>query len=1690
MRHENIGRMNQVTARLLLVGLVIASQAGAVVAPGPSSLRDKEFRLEEFDIETAYLSPVELPTASLVQAGAELAALQAPLDGGRLDLRSGRWVSITPVAPLIPGSGAGNLLSWETAGLQAPTSKASLRAAIDSAFRGYLVRNAELLRVDLAEAPGPGRISLHQGGRIAQIFQQRVVGGVPVRGSYLTAVVNSGNLVLIGTEKWGDIDVATRPSVSGEVAWKAVRSYVQPHAPSGPATKSELVLVPLAKSGKVERGKGYSYRLAHVIRPSFDGDLGSWEALVDAHSGELISFQDTNRYAEVKGGVLPVTNDGIVPDGVEQPGWPMPFASISTTSGTQTTSTGGNLAATGSMTSDLSGPFIRMNDNCGSISLTQNDGLDFGASAGTDCATPGFGGAGNTHASRTGFYELNKIVEMAQSHLPSNVWLQQQLTSNMNINQTCNAFWGGGTVNFYRSGGGCFNTGEIAGVFDHEWGHGMDDNDANPSIASPSGEGIADIYAALRLNTSCIGRNFRSTVCTGFGDPCLTCTGVRDIDYLKRQSGQPHTYTWSNANCGGSVHCVGSVYSEAVWSLWKRKLQSAPYNMDNNTAHELVNRLTFIGAGNVGTWFSGGPPFGGCGSSGGYLNYLAADDDNGNLNDGTPHMAAIFSAFNDQEIACSTPTVQDSGCVNTPTVAPAVSASSGNQLVGLNWSAVPAAAKYQVFRTEGVFACDFGKVKLGETTGTSFNDSGLQNGRDYSYVVVPIGAGDSCMGPASACATAQPVGQPDFAITCSPSSFAIAQGDNDTSTCDVISSFGYTGSVGLSCTGNPAGVSCTFAPSSVSPPADGSAASTLTVTVDPLQATGTFAFDVVGNDGAISRVSGVSVQVIPAGSNGPQTAVYDSGLGAPKCSVAGSSCDSTTLLDSRDNLSPAEPNQPNTLDVCSDGTSGSYHNDESNDRIVVSTLDGGNFTEGDTVEIAATVYAWSTGSSDHLDLYYAADANNPVWTLITTINNPGSGVQTLTAQYVLPAGGMQAVRANFRYNGSASPCSPGTYDDHDDLVFTVEAPGGGCTINAECDDGLFCNGAETCDVGSGTCQSGAPPACDNGLFCDGVESCNEATDSCDAGTPPTCDDGLFCNGAESCNETTDSCDAGTPPACDDGEFCNGAETCNEGTDACDPGAAPCDPGTETCNEGTDVCEPIGCTVDADCDDGLFCNGVETCDVGSGTCNAGTAPTCDNGLFCDGVESCNEGTDSCDPGTPPACDDGLFCNGEETCNEGTDSCDAGTAPSCDNGQFCDGVETCNEGTDSCDAGTPPACDNGQFCDGVETCNEGTDSCDAGTPPSADDGVSCTDDSCDEVSDVIVNTVNNANCDNGQFCDGAEVCDAALDCQAGTPPVVDDGVGCTDDSCDEVNDVVVNATNNANCDNGLFCDGAETCDAALDCQAGTAPCGAGQSCNETADICEGGAPAALWMSFRSTTSVPGVGNVRDEDVVSYNEITGWALEFDGSDVGLGSYEIDGLAILPGGDLLLSLTVAGSVGGVSFDDSDVLRFAPTSLGSSTSGTFSLYFDGSDVGLTSSREDVDGLTLASDGSLIVSTQGGFSGNGASGADEDLFLFTATSLGTTTSGSFELFFDGSDVGLSSSGSEDVDAADLTSTDTLLFSTVGSFSVSGLGGNDEDVAEFAGSFGNSTSGSFSMRLDLSTLGISTSEDVGSVHSVD
>ncbi len=204
-------------------------------------------------------------------------------------------------------------------------------------------------------------------------------------------------------------------------------------------------------------------------------------------------------------------------------------------------------------------------------------------------------------------------------------------------------------------------------------------------------------------------------------------------------------------------------------------------------------------------------------------------------------------------------------------------------------------------------------------------------------------------------------------------------------------------------------------------------------TVTPATA-GAYGFRLTVSDGAASATDDVAVTVSTPGG----TAEFDTTLQAPKCATVGSSCDTgASLVLGRDGRGP-EPNQPNTIhDSCADGTSGTFHVDESNDRLRVVTTDGTSFAPGKTVRIEATVWAWSTPAQDSADFFYAPDATNPVWTLVGTVKPTAAGAQTLSTTYTLPAGALQAVRVQYRYQGSASACASGGYNDRDDLVFAV-----------------------------------------------------------------------------------------------------------------------------------------------------------------------------------------------------------------------------------------------------------------------------------------------------------------------------------------------------------------------------------------------------------------------------------------------------------------------------------------------------------------------------------------------------------------------------------------------------------------------------------------------------------------------------
>lgn len=851
--------------------LLSASLALGQVAPQGDPVAKRQMGVADLYIRNADQPLSTLPADLGLRLRPQLNALGVAGNLGFYDLRAGVWGGLVAKQPLVPGSGVGNSLTWASLGRTAPVGDEAYKAAVWQAFKAWLDANRVNLEVDTAQLAAP-TIGTYENGRLVHVNAKRVVNGVPVRSSFVKGTLNSGNLVLYGTHNWGAIDVSTTPSISSEQAKSVVQSRLSGFTITGWWQNPTLVLVPLAngEASAANEGRGLRYRLAWAAGPKVKGSLGGWEALVDAHSGQLLSFADTNQYLQHKkviGGIFPVSNDGQspggIPDGIEQPGHPMSHAYVFDSNGTQLEANSeGLVQVDGEYSTELTGPFLRISDNCGFIDeSTVCPALDLGTSGGTDCTVPAGHSLGDTHSARTGFYEVNRLIDQAKSWVGPGAaanqpgpagWMNRQLLANMNINNSCNAFFSfadatsptTGSINFYRevsaspNSGRCRNTGEIAAVFDHEWGHGLDFFDDTASVSNP-GEAYADMAAIMRLNTSCIGRGFfKFQLCSGDGDPCTECTGVREDDWKKRQSGRPHDLQWilgqnptvpggcpgsaspgppdppiNSGPCGGSTHCEGTIIGEAVWDLLKRDLPchtkrwetfaggtvaggrctngATPF-MSENSALVLGTRLFYLASPGVLFGFQCDPLVGGCNTDSWYMNMLAADDDNGDL-ELTPHMVAINDAFTRHGIACGLPPAINGGCTltPTPTAASTVTAIAGIQSATINWTAVTGATEYWVLRTDGVHGCNFGKTRVAEIAAPllTFTQNDLLDGLTYYYSVVAVGGlagipNDSCAGPMSACASVTPISPnvttaPGMAIEDTGAEPVIETGDGD-----------------------------------------------------------------------------------------------------------------------------------------------------------------------------------------------------------------------------------------------------------------------------------------------------------------------------------------------------------------------------------------------------------------------------------------------------------------------------------------------------------------------------------------------------------------------------------------------------------------------------------------------------------------------------------------------------------------------------------------------------------------------------------------------------------------------------------------------------------------------------------------------------------------------------------------------
>jgi len=177
----------------------------------------------------------------------------------------------------------------------------------------------------------------------------------------------------------------------------------------------------------------------------------------------------------------------------------------------------------------------------------------------------------------------------------------------VNTSGTCNAFYTGNSINFYPNGGGCNNT-AFSTVIVHEWGHGLDDRFGGISNSSGDGlsEGWGDILGMYLVDNPIVGIDFTTT--GGF---------IRDGN---------NTRTYPPPS---EVHAAGEVWMGFAWRLRDnlRAVFGTPQAI--TISNDIVISSIVADATN---------------QPDAVREVFIADDDDGNLFNGTPHYIWLEAA--------------------------------------------------------------------------------------------------------------------------------------------------------------------------------------------------------------------------------------------------------------------------------------------------------------------------------------------------------------------------------------------------------------------------------------------------------------------------------------------------------------------------------------------------------------------------------------------------------------------------------------------------------------------------------------------------------------------------------------------------------------------------------------------------------------------------------------------------------------------------------------------------------------------------------------------------------------------------------------------------------------------------------------------------------------------------------------
>jgi Zn-dependent metalloprotease len=217
------------------------------------------------------------------------------------------------------------------------------------------------------------------------------------------------------------------------------------------------------------------------------------------------------------------------------------------------------------------------------------------------------------------YKSVNRIHDHCKNWMPTFTGMDFQLPTNIDLTSgDCNAFYDGSSINFYAIANGCNATSLLSDVVFHEYGHGINDNyyqsQSSFFFNGAVGEGYADFWGISLSNNPVVGVGFYTD----------NQDGIRRYDIERKVYPQ---------DLVGQVHADGEIIMGAWYDT--HLLMGGDWS---NTMPLFVEAYAGLQAetadGNEGEAYTDV-----------LLDVLLADDNDGDITNGTPNGNAIVQGF-------------------------------------------------------------------------------------------------------------------------------------------------------------------------------------------------------------------------------------------------------------------------------------------------------------------------------------------------------------------------------------------------------------------------------------------------------------------------------------------------------------------------------------------------------------------------------------------------------------------------------------------------------------------------------------------------------------------------------------------------------------------------------------------------------------------------------------------------------------------------------------------------------------------------------------------------------------------------------------------------------------------------------------------------------------------------------------